>query len=174
MITIICGTNRPQNVTKHIAALYESKLQVNGVETKLLTLEDLPHDFAFNNDVYGDTSEGFHKVVQEYIVHAEKLVVVMPEYNGSVPGVLKAFIDGIWPEILRGKKAAMVGVASGRSGNVRGMDHLTNIFNYLEIEVLPYKVPISGIDALLDENRQLQDSKAIDMIDRQVEKLLVF
>ena len=174
VITVICGTNRPQNVTRHIASLYSAQLEAKGVEVKLLSIEDLPKDYAFNNDVYGETSEGFHQIVQEFIVPAEKLVVVTPEYNGSVPGVFKAFIDGIWPEVLRGKKAALVGVASGRAGNVRGMDHLTNIFNYLDIQVLPYKVPLSGIDALLDEDRVLKDPKALDMIDRQVEKLLVF
>ncbi|MEM9022322.1 MAG: NAD(P)H-dependent oxidoreductase [Bacteroidota bacterium] len=174
MISVFCATNRPLNVSRKIASFYQELLQSKGQEAQLLSLEDLPVDFAFNNEVYGDDNAEFREVVRTYVAPVNKFVVVAPEYNGSIPGVFKAFIDGIWPEMLAGKKVALVGVASGRAGNVRGMDHLTNIFNYLEVQVLPYKLPISGVDNLLDESGTLTDRKTIDVMEKQIEALVDF
>lgn len=174
MILVISGTNRQNNVTSRVAATYQQLLKESGQESLLLNLEDLPIDFVFNNDVMGNSSPAFSDIVKRFIVPADKLVVIVPEYNGGMTGVLKAFIDGIWPEQLYGKKAALVGVASGRAGNLRGLDHLTNIFHYLEITVLPFKVPISSVDNLLDDNGNLTDSKTLDSLRKQIGKFLNF
>jgi len=174
MITIICATNRPDNTTSKICDFYLQMLKEKGHDAAMLSLEDLPKDFAFNNDVYGIQSGDFHRIVEQFIAPAEKLMIVSPEYNGSIPGVLKAFIDGIWPEVLQSKKIALAGVASGRGGNSRGMDHLTSILHYMNIHVLPFKVPISGVDSLLDEHGALVDDKTGDLIEKQIDQLVVF
>ncbi len=169
MITVISGTNRPNNTTYKVAKVYYDLLIKNGADAKLLSLTDLPADFAFNNDVYGEKSTVFSAVVKEFISPAEKYIVISPEYNGSFPGVLKSFFDGIWPEEVKGKKVALAGVASGRAGNLRGMDHLTGIFNYLKMHVMPEKVAIAGIDGLLDEKREtIADEKTLKVIERQI------
>ena len=174
MITIICGTNRPNNVTEHVARYYQRKLSERGEAPLLLTLESLPPDFAFVNEVYGDPPGEFISIVDKYIRNAEKLVIISPEYNGSIPGVLKTFIDGIMPQVFPNKKAALVGVASGRAGNLRGMDHLTNILNYLGVQVLPFKVPLSGINGLMDEENDIIDENAVSALNKQMDLLSNF
>ncbi|PCH69455.1 MAG: NADPH-dependent FMN reductase [Bacteroidetes bacterium] len=174
MITVICATNRPENVTRKAAELYKQLLDKKKVENLLFSLEELPIDFAFNNDVYGNSSVDFHRVVEKYIVSAEKFVVIAPEYNGSIPGVFKTFIDGIKPEVLMGKKMAMVGVSAGRAGNLRGMDHLTNIVNYLDMEVYPFKVPISSVNSLMNGNGELTDVAMIETLQKQVDGFVKF
>lgn len=174
MLTVVCGTNRPENTTRLIAEVYHHKILEAGQAVQLLRLEDLPKDFAFANEAYGDASAEFTALVDKYVRGVNKLVIVSPEYNGSIPGVLKAFIDGIMPADMKGKKAALVGVASGRAGNIRGMDHLTNILNYLDVDVLPLKVPISGVYQLLNEERELADQLTLDVIDNQLKRFLAF
>ena len=76
--------------------------------------------------------------------------------------------------MFRGKKAALVGVASGRAGNLRGLDHLTDILHHLQVEVLSFKVPISKLDEVLDENGAVANKEILDALDKQAEMLINF
>lgn len=174
MITLICGTNRPNNITSKVVVAYSNLLKSRSIEHQILFLEDLPHDFAFNNDIMGKKNEDFSEMIRVNIEAADKFVFFSPEYNGGFPGVLKAFIDSIFPKLLKGKKVAMVGVASGRSGNLRGMDHLTNICNYLGMVVLPFKVPISSINQFLDEENNLYHADTLNVLRQQIEDFIKF
>ena len=109
---------------------------------------------------------------------AQKFIFISPEYNGSFPGVLKLFLDACsvreYKATFKGKKAALVGIATGRAGNLRGMDHLTGILNHLGIIVLPNKVPISKIDQLYGESGDIADAVTLRLIERHVEEFLAF
>ncbi|MAX81545.1 MAG: NADPH-dependent FMN reductase [Crocinitomicaceae bacterium] len=168
MITLICGTNRPENVTSAVVKAYSELLKKRNIDHHILHLEHLPKDFVFNNDVIGNRNPDFSRIVKEAIDGADKLVFIAPEYNGGFPGVLKAFIDGIWPEVLKDKKVAFVGVASGRAGNLRGMDQLTNICHYLNMHVLPFKVPISSIEKFIDKNGAMTEENTLNVLDKQI------
>ena len=167
MITVISATNRPNSNTHKIASSYMQLLEKQGVAAKLFSLERLSPDMHFI-DLYGKHSEKFQQLLQEYIIPAEKFVFVVPEYNGSYPGILKLFIDAVHPDVNRGKKAALVGVSSGRAGNLRGMDHLTGVLHYLEIYVHPNKLPVSSVLALLNEKGAIKDENTIKVLEKQI------
>jgi chromate reductase len=76
----------------------------------------------------------------------------------------------MWTE----NKACLVGVSTGRAGNLRGMEHLTNILNYLKINVYHNKLPISRVDTLLDANGNLTDVETQKVVDWQLEGFLKF
>ncbi len=156
MITIISATNRPNSNTAKVSRHYIQLMEKQGVECKLLSLENLPRDFAFA-ELYGSRSEKFQQLLEEYLIPAQKFVFIVPEYNGSFPGILKTFIDAVHPDINRGKKVALIGISSGRAGNLRGMDHLTGILHYLGMHVHPNKLPVSGILSLLDADGEIKD-----------------
>ncbi len=180
MITIIAGTNRPNSDTFAVAKYYQEQLsQLVEEPVNLLSLTELPKDM-FNPAMY--TAEGQSRQLMDLqdlvMIPAQRFVFVSPEYNGSFPGILKFFLDAcsireIGPT-YRGKKAVLVGVASGRAGNLRGMEHLTGILNYLGIAVLPLKLPISQIGKLRDENGQLTDQATREAIGDQLQKFLAF
>lgn len=174
MITVISGTNRNGNVSVRIAASVVELLTNMGEDAQLLDLQKLPRDFVFHNDVYGNADPGMSAIAEQFISTAEKFVFVVPEYNGSMPGVCKAFIDAIWPEQFKNKKAALVGLASGRAGNVRGLDHLTNILNYLHVAVLPNKINITHVNAHLSEEGHLKEEKTIESLQKQMVALVSF
>lgn len=167
MITIISATNRPDSNTYKIATTYSQLLDKQGVASKVFSLEQLTPDMQFI-DLYGKHSEKFQQLLQEYIIPAEKFVFIVPEYNGSFPGILKLFIDAIHPDVNRGKKAVLVGVSSGRAGNLRGLDHLTGVLNYIGIHVHPNKLPISVVLTLLDEQGKIKDENTIKALEKQV------
>lgn len=173
MITLINATNRPENLTGKVVRLYEDLLCSQDLDYQVFELAELQDDFIFKAS-FGQESKHMEQIVSTKIIPADKLIFFIPEYNGSYPGILKAFIDSVHPKFFRGKRAALVGVATGRAGNLRGMDHLTDVLHHLQIEVLSMKVPISKLDTILDDDGVLRDIETKQVLLKQLEKLKVF
>ncbi|MEM9526017.1 MAG: NAD(P)H-dependent oxidoreductase, partial [Bacteroidota bacterium] len=110
-----------------------------------------------------------------FILKADKMVIFAPEYNGSYPGVLKLFIDGIsvreYKNNFGGKKVALAGVASGRAGNLRGMEHLAGVLAYLGAWILPNKLPVSSVETLLEDDI-ITDKDAIAALKLHAKQLI--
>jgi Predicted flavoprotein len=126
-----------------VTEFYKDKLDAIGICSQIIDLCDLPDNFIVSALYQNSGKDGrFNKIRQE-VERAEKYIFVLPEYNNSVPGVFKAFIDGLsYPNALLNKKCALVGISDGVSGNALGLSHITDIFNYLGMHVLPQKVRI--------------------------------
>jgi NAD(P)H-dependent FMN reductase len=174
MITLICGTNRPKNVSQKFVNLYQTLLSKRNLECNTVAMENIPKDIAFSNDIIGTASGELKSILNEKIIPATKLVVVVPEYNGSFPGILKSFIDSVEPKHYQGKIIALVGISAGRAGNLRGMEHLTGIFHYLGAEVISTKVDIASVNSLLDENGMPNDEGVVRRLNRQIDHLLKY
>lgn len=173
MVTIIAATNRPGSSTLKVAKYYQRTLAAKGLEAEILSLTQLP-DTLIATDLYGKRSEGF-KPIQARISATQKFLFVIPEYNGSFPGVLKVFIDACtFPESFYDKKAALVGVSSGRYGNIRGIDHFTGICNYIHLHVMPLKIHITDVKNELDAEGNLVHPDTIRFTDEQMEKFIKF
>lgn len=176
MITIVSGTNRLGNKSIQLSHWYLQSLQNKGQEVKLFNLEDLPDDFLLASRYAAyDRSPAFMSIQEEYFFPADKFIFIMPEYNGSIPGILKLVLDSC--DIERAfyhKKACLTGLSSGRAGNLRGMDHLTNILNYLKIQVYHNKLPVSRIHMEMNQDGQLMHDKTQQVIQEQLEGFLAF
>jgi chromate reductase, NAD(P)H dehydrogenase (quinone) len=171
MVTVISGTNRKNNRTLIFAKRYSEILTSKGVEVRLLSLEILNNISL--TEIYDYYSPRIDQIVQDYIRPAKAIVVLVPEYNAGIPGVLKLLIDAVKPSEFVEKRIALVGISSGRSGNIRGIDQLTNIFHYIGADVLPYKLPLARIDELLSENKEeIIDKSTIEALGIQAEKLI--
>ena len=79
-----------------------------------------------------------------------------------------------YKKVWWGKKALLVGVSTGRSGNVRGMEHLTSILNYLKVVVHPNKLPISSVDRLLNPQGIMGDDQTVSAMRTQLEEFIAF
>ena len=172
-ITIISSTNRLDSNTEKIANYYLSILKNKTFQVDLLNLKELPESFLFS-DLYGKRSDEFQKIIDKYIEQQTKFIFIVPEYNGSFPGILKGFLDAVSPKLWLDNKACLVGISTGRAGNLRGMEHLTNILNYLKVNVYHNKLPISRVDTLLDTSGNLTDAETKRAIDIQLNGFLDF
>jgi chromate reductase len=172
-ITIISATNRIGSNTEKIANYYLTALKSKNIKAAILNLKDLPETFL-TSDLYGKRSSEFQKIIDTYIENQHKFIFISPEYNGSFAGVLKIFIDAVPPKTWQDNKACLVGVSAGRAGNLRGLDHLTNILNYLKVNVYHNKLPISMVANLLDVSNTLSDNETQKVIDLQLEGFLKF
>ncbi len=166
MYTIISATNRIGSHTEKVAIHYQKIFNSKGIYAKVFSLKNL--------NVLERNAE-LSQAENEFLIPAEKFIFIMPEYNGSFPGALKAMID--ISDIRKSwwyKKALLTGVSSGRAGNLRGMDHITGILNYMKMIVHPNKLPISVIDKVMREDGTITDQNTLQAIDQQVDEFINF
>lgn len=173
MITILSATNRLGSFTSGVASTYAELAEKNNIPFKLVELTDFP-EVPITDLIYRKGENPLRTFAHEVFNQTDKTLIVVPEYNGSFPGILKTVIDCADPEIFRGKKLAFTGVASGRAGNLRGMDHLNGVFQYLKSHVYYDKLPVSLIRGLVNENRIVTDQKTRDTMEAQLIGFLKF
>ncbi|MBS7564210.1 NAD(P)H-dependent oxidoreductase [Mucilaginibacter sp. Bleaf8] len=171
MITIVASTNRPDSSTLKLSKYYQKLLSDKGLTANLLSLMDLPSAFI-QTDMFGKRSAEFEPI-QKLITDTQKFLFVIPEYNGSFPGVLKAFIDACeFPSSFYDKKAALVGLSSGKYGNIRGVEHFTGVCNYMHMHILPLKLHIPAIHKELDAEGNLFQPDTVKFVNEQVTKFI--
>ncbi|MDH5365762.1 MAG: NAD(P)H-dependent oxidoreductase [Cyclobacteriaceae bacterium] len=174
MIQIICGTNRNDSISKKISIIYQQILNELGLKSNIIDLSELPDDFVFSALYDNAGKNQDFNVFREVMVEAEKFVFIVPEYNGSFPGVLKTFIDGlIFPDTFKNKKAALVGLSSGIQGAGLALSHLTDIFNYCNMHVLAQKPKLMHIEKNMNNGSELGDLYT-GLLKEQAELLVEF
>ena len=174
MIKIIVGTNRKNSVSKTIAKLYQNILTEKGEQSEIMELEDLPSDFIENALYENNGKHDLYNEFHDQLVNGKKFVFIVPEYNGSFPGILKTFIDGMtYPNTFRNKKCALVGISSGIGGGGIAMSHLTDIFQYLGMHVLALKPKLAKIEQNMSDNL-LTNRLYMDLLQTQADMLLDF
>lgn len=140
-----------------------------GVTMSVLDIAAVP---LYNDDVY---QQGFPQPVQqlrEQIRSADALVIATPEYNYSVPGVLKNAIDWISrppSQPFDGKPIALIGATPGGLGTSRAQYHLRQMFIYLNGELLNRpEVFISGAPNKFDAQGKLTDTATADNLGKML------
>ncbi|MGB3151527.1 MAG: NADPH-dependent FMN reductase [Maribacter sp.] len=178
MITIISGSNRKDNKTVHFAKYVYLKLQERtNDEVRFFDLSGIEGN-VISDDMYKNQTASVTEFQDTYFIPSSKFWFFIPEYNGSYPGILKLVLDAISVRELQqsffNKKACITGIASGRAGNLRGMDHLSDVLNHLGMYVHPNKNPISSIYKLLDNDNKVMDENLEKSLDLQMKQFLEF
>ncbi|MEM6396280.1 MAG: NAD(P)H-dependent oxidoreductase [Bacteroidota bacterium] len=177
MTTVISGTNRSSSRTLSIARHLSEYLNSQDQPVRLLDLSALP-DGWISPEMYseGGQSRELRKWQERYINSADRFIIVTPEYNGGYAGALKMFIDAIsvhrYAENFMGKWTALVGVATGRSGNLRGLDQLTQSLLYMGGHVLPGVLPVSQVAALIDDTGKVSDEPTRESLNKLADRLV--
>src|SRR6185437_10672352 len=141
MITVISGTNRLESKSLQVAEYYLRLLKERNAETQLIDLSHLPQDFIFTA-LYGKPHQH-----PEFFSFVEKI-------NQSDKFV---FIDGLdYKKSFQNKKCALVGISAGNIGGAIALSHLTDILNYLGMNVHAIKPRLPKVDSLI-ENGEIKD-----------------
>ena len=95
MITIINGTNRSNNLSQVISTYYRDIIvNLGEQDVHYISMEHLPDDIISSMMFTSDgRSTSLTKMQDEIIIPSEKILFILPEYNGGIPGILKLFID---------------------------------------------------------------------------------
>jgi chromate reductase len=171
-IVVLSCTNRPDSNTLKVSKIYENLLREKQVEVKILDFCHLPETIAFS-ETFGNRTEPYARLIEEYISGVSRFVFVVPEYNGSFPGILKTVLESVPTSLWANKEACLVGVADGRAGNLRGLEHLTGILQYLKMHVYHNKLPISVINQILQPEGHFPEAQ-LRACRQQIEGFLLF
>lgn len=145
----------------------------SGVEVETFDLAAIP---IYSDDV---RSRGYPPAVAEFrerIARADALLIVTPEYNYSVSGVLKNAVD--WAsrppdQPFNGKPVAIMGASMSLLGTARAQYHLRQMFVYLNAHLLNQpEVMIAQAHQKFDEQGKLKDDDTRERIRALVQALL--
>jgi chromate reductase len=166
MLTLIVGTNRPGSNTRKVARQVEEIYTALEVPLNVLDLADLPADI-FSPTSYAEKPTTFRRFAED-VINASGLVVVTPEYNGGLPGVLKYFIDMLkFPESFQDRPVCFVGLSAGMWGALRPVEQLQAIFAYRNAFVYPERVFMPHINNLLSSDGRLKDKELVERLRAQ-------
>jgi len=175
MIAIISGTNRMDSNTHKIATICKNIVESENSNAQLIDLKSMS-GVSLDSTMYVPDNQDavVAKTQDEILLPSNKWIIIIPEYNGGIPGIFKLFIDilstRLKDETFQNKTALIIGVAAGRAGNARGLDYLTNCLNYLGMNVYPSKLPISSIGLVL-ENDTL-DEGTMDILSSTIQRFI--
>ena len=134
-IAVVVGSLRKESFNKKFA-LALAKLAPSDFLFEHVRIDDLPQ---YNQDDDATPSELVVRL-KSHIASAQGLLFVTPEYNRSVPGVLKNAIDHAsrpyGKNSWAGKPAGVVGVSVSPIGTATAQQHLRNILAYLDVPTL--------------------------------------
>ncbi len=154
-IVVVCGTNRDGSLSRLLAteAVQTYKPLVDSVD--LLDMNELPQE-TLSSSVYETKPPAVQALVDRFM-KSDGVVFVIPEYNGSYPGVLKLFIDMLpFPEGLDSRPCAFVGLAAGQFKALRSVEHFQQVASYRNAFVYPRRLFIG------DSFKQFVDGKLKD------------
>ncbi|WP_162297947.1 NADPH-dependent FMN reductase [Halalkalibacillus sediminis] len=169
----ISGSLREDSFNRKLLELAASKLPEE-VEYEYADYSDVP---LFNQD----TENPMPKSVMDFkatVDSADILLFSTPQYNGSIPGVLKNGIDWLTrpygENSLSGKVAGVIGATPGGTGTINAQDHLREILSFINVLVPPHpRVFVSEVHNKVDEQGDLQLGDQIETsLINQLEKLV--
>jgi chromate reductase, NAD(P)H dehydrogenase (quinone) len=134
-IAVVVGSLRKDSLNRKLANAL-AKLAPPEFSFKLLETGDLP---LYNQDDDGNVAGTVKRFKQE-ISAAQGVLFVTPEYNRSIPGVLKNAIDHAsrpyGQSAWAGKPAGVIGASGGALGTALAQQHLRNVLAYLDMAVM--------------------------------------
>ena len=170
-IAVIVGSIRKDSLNQKLADAL-AKLAPPEFSFRTVRIDDLP---LYNQDDDGKPDAAVTRLRKD-VAAADGLLFLTPEYNRSIPGVLKNAIDHAsrpWGQsVWGGKPAGVLGVSVGAIGTALAQQHLRNILAYLDVPTLGQpEVFLQAKENLFDTDGSIgPDSRAFlqGWIDRYV------
>jgi chromate reductase, NAD(P)H dehydrogenase (quinone) len=148
------------------------ELAPEGTQLEIFDIEGIP---AFSEDIEREPPAKVSEF-KERIRAADAILFVTPEYNYSIPGVLKNAID--WASRPYGdsawndKPVAIMGASVGALGTARAQYHLRQVFVFLNMHAINQpEVMISNASQRFDEQGNLKDEKTRELIGQLLQNL---
>lgn len=172
-IGYICGSLRKSSYNRVIAESFETLDQ--SVQFLPIEIGELP---LFNEDLEVDGDPATVAAFKQAIADVDGLIIVSPEYNSGIPGVLKNAID--WASrpsktsVLINKPMGIIGATPGGMGTAFSQIQLRQSLEQIHAQVLPFqKMLISQVHTKIDlEQRAITDEKTVKYLDRYLKQLI--
>ncbi|WP_342540673.1 NAD(P)H-dependent oxidoreductase [Heyndrickxia sp. FSL K6-6286] len=171
-IVAIVGSIRKESYNLKLAKYIQTRY-AERFELEILNIKDLPH---YDQDIEMNPPE----VVTEFkgkVAEADAVLWVTPEFNYSIPGVLKNAIDWLSrvEKVMIGKPSWIMGATMGALGTVRAQQHLRDILFCPGVgsPLLPgNEVYVGAVHEKIDESGNLTHEPTVKFIDLVVDNFI--
>lgn len=107
------------------------------------------------------------------VVLADGILLSTPEYHGSYSSVLKALIDNLgYPSVIAGKPVSLLGIATGRLGAIKALEHLRSVCSHIGAIVLPYPVSVAEAHNKIDDGGRCTDPDLVHLMEQCAAQLV--
>ena len=165
-VPVILGTTRKGRMSAHAANLVLGELQKReGVATELIDIGSLQHRLDDNGQGTADPS------FAECMTRADAIVLVTPEYNHAMPGLLKHVLDSCLKEYVH-KAAGIVAVSAGPFGGTRVIETSLPVLRELGLVSIFWDVNVGSVGKVFDESGKLLDPAFVRRTDKFLGELI--
>lgn len=167
-ILTICGSLRKGSFNAALARCAQ-RVAPEHFQFKTAHIADIP---LYNDDVYQAGLPASVEQLRADIAQADALLFVTPEYNYSIPGVLKNAID--WAsrgsdQPFAHKPAAIMGASAGRLATARAQYHLRQVLVFLNVHPLNQpEIMIPTAQNLMADDGELRDEATENYVRAQL------
>jgi chromate reductase, NAD(P)H dehydrogenase (quinone) len=182
-ILVIPGSLRTGSLNAKLAATIALELVAAGVEVTRISLSDFPLPI-YDGDLQAKSGVPKNAVNLKRMMGSHHgVLIVTPEYNSSVPALVKNTIDWVSrvqdPQETRGQvfrdRAFAIAAASGnRLGGTRALAALRLILTACHATVVPNQLALSFAEQAYDDRGRLKHSNDIDALGAMVRQLIEF
>jgi FMN reductase len=165
----IAGSLRTDSYSQLALELAMQRVQALGAEVEILDLRKMVLPFCDGGDKYPDYPDV--KRLQDAFGSADGLILVTPEYHGSVSGVLKNALDLMSFDQLSGKVAGLISILGGQS-NSNALNDLRVIIRWVHGWVIPEQVSIGQAWKAFSSEGKLLDEKLSQRLDQFAQSLV--
>ena len=180
-LLFFAGSARKESMNKKLAKLAADMAQEAGAQVTHIDLKDFEMPL-YDGDVEAQNGipENAKKLKQLFVEH-DGFFIASPEYNSSMPPLLKNTLDWISrpheeneaPLIaFHGKIAALGAVSPGGLGGLRGLVSLRMMLGNIGVTVVPSQVAVGSGFQAFDENEHLKDARQAGMLKATIDEFV--
>jgi NAD(P)H-dependent FMN reductase len=151
-IVTIVGSSQPSSFTGKALAVVNDELSRLGFDVTTFDGGTLRLDFP------GRPSSDDGQRLRAAVHGAAGVVLATPEYHGSMSAMIKVAIENMgFPSALQGKPVAILGVAAGRIGAVKAIEHLRSVCGHVGALVVPNAISIANVRQAFNADGRVVD-----------------
>lgn len=179
-ILAVAGSTREESVNKKLVKEAANLARQMGADVMVIDLRDYPMPF-YDGDLeseYGMPENA--KKFRQLMVKSDRIILASPEYNGSIPAVLKNALD--WAsrsvegeparDAFKGKKFAIMSASPGAGGGARGLVHLRTVIENVGGEVVKPEVALPQAFTAFDAQGALQNPIFQNQLRQEIQQLM--
>ena len=181
-ILALAGSSRRESLARRLAQACVEPLSEAGAVVELIELGDYPMPL-YNSDLERESGlPATAAALQRELHGSDGLLVVNPEYNGSITPLLKNTLD--WcsrpnPEdearsggaVFAGRAAAVLATSPGPMGGMRVLFHVRDILGYLGMHVIPQQLGVGNAGGAFAADGRLANERQQGMLEATLQSL---
>ncbi|HAS74007.1 MAG TPA: NAD(P)H-dependent oxidoreductase [Clostridiales bacterium UBA8960] len=176
-ILAIVGSLRSKSYNLQLANIAKS-IVGESADFSILDYSDVP---LLNQDIEHPAPASI-KRVRDAVVEADAIWFFTPEYNHSIPGVLKNLIDWLSrpvsktePNVIGGKPVAISGITTGMTGTSVSQDQLVTLISYLNMNVMNKpRLAVPNVSQQLNDKGELTLVSSMEQLEKQAGAFVKF